>query len=617
MKQDKIRKIIALSIITISIILVFIIFSKKSRINVREESSLSEGQSELHLVQTDGKREIFELFAKKHYPDNMGRFHLSGDVRIKILGKAEGKDIIIKGDSGIYEKDMSFVTIHNSEVMIEDLKIKSRELIYTSEGNIKSFSPSKFEHKYGNGEVDNFVYDLNRKKLLAHNFRGDFKKEENFHASTDKITLSYNENSILMEGNSFIRGEDYYLKSEIIHSIFLEGKLIYIRGEGNSEIFYQGRREGKGIEEILGREGEKVLRCGRFEVERDGDLFLVKIINNCRLEFPSKIGGERGSMGAQFIKIVYEKGKGLKEGWGEGGFFFIDSDQRVEAKNVYGKSDKEFKEWEVLKAEGEVKFEGELNFECGNFSKNKSMIFLEKGRPSVRRKDEIVYADKIEYDSEKKIMKGNGNVKAFLGKQTFSSSIPFFRGEEKIFARGDSIYWDENEEIINIQGGSSLEQGEQLLKSESLFFSKKKGYFSTKKSTKFLFLTKDERISGSCESSEYSKEENFLILTGDARLNTKDYSIRGDLIKIGLDREGEIDFVEGKSGVKFLSKEVEGEGEKFYLDLKDKKVLFEGNPSVKEEGRGKMKGRKIFIDLNTKEIKIEGNVSEVEIKEKR
>lgn len=617
MKRDKIRKIIALSILIISIIVIFIIFSKKSKMNVREESSISEGQSELHLVQTDGKKEIFELFAKRHYPDKMGRFHLSGDVRIKILGKAEGKDIIIKGDSGIYERDMSLVIIHNSEVLIEDLRIKSKELIYTSEGSVKSFSPAKFEHKYGNGEADNFIYDLTKKTLVAHNFIGDFKKGENFHVSTDKITLFYNENSIFMEGNSSISGEDYNLKCEIINFIFSEGRLIYIRGEGNSEILYYGGKEDKGVAEILEREGEKVLRCERFEVERDGNLFLLKIIDNCKLEFPAKIRGERGSMGAHIIKIVYEKGKGLKEWWGDGGFFFIDSDQRVKAKNAYGKTEEEFKRWEILNAEGEVKFEGEVNFECENFSKNKSMIFLEKGRPLVKRKGEIVYADRIEYDTEKKIMKGNGNVKAYLGEQTFSSSVPFFRGAEKVFARGEQIYWDENEEIINIHGNSSIEQGEQFLKSDSLIFSRKKEYFSTKKNTRFLFLTKNERISGDCESSEYLKEENFLSLTGDARLNTNDYSIRGDFIKIGLDREGEVDFIEGKSGVKFSSKEVEGEGEKFYLDLKNKKVLFEGNSSIKEEKRGKMKGRKIFIDLERKEIKIEGQVSEVEIKEKR
>lgn len=616
MKQNKIRKVIAFSILIISIIVIFIIFSKKSKMNLREESSISEGQSEIHLVQTDGEKEIFELFAKRHYPDKTGRFHLSGDVIIKIFGKAEGKDIIIKGDSGIYEKDMSIVVIRNSEVLIEDLKIKSRELIYTSEGGIKSFFPAKFEHKYGNGEADNFIYDLNRKILLAHNFRGDFKKGESFHVSTDKLTLFYNENSIFMEGNSFISGEEYELKSEKIYSLFSGGRLIHIRGEGNSEIVYRSRKEGKGITEILGREGEKVLRCERFEVERDGNLFLVKVINNCKIEFPAKIRAERGSMGAQIIKVVYEKGKGLKEGWGEGGFFFIDSDQKMEAKNVYGKTDEEFKDWEILKAEEGVRFEGEVNFECENFSKNKSMIFLEKGRPVVRRKGEIVYADRIEYDSEKKILKGNGNVKAFLGQQTFSSSFPFFRSEEKVFARGEQILWDENEEIINIQGNSSIEQGEQFLKSDNLIFSRKKEHFSTKKNTRFLFLTKDERISAGCESSEYSKEENSLILTGNVRLETKDYSLRGDLIKIGLTREGEIDFIEGKSGGKFFSKEIEGEGEKFYLDLKNKKVLFEGNSSIKEEKRGKMKGKKIFIDLDTKEIKIEGQVSEVEIKEK-
>jgi lipopolysaccharide export system protein LptA len=617
MKQNKIRKIIALSILIISVFVILIIISKKSKMNVREEKSILEGQSELHLVQTDGKREIFELFAKRHYPDKMGRFHLSGDVRIKIFRKAEGKDIMIKGDSGIYEKDLSLATIHNSEVMIEDLKIKSRELIYTSEGNIKSYSPSKFEHIYGSGEVDDFIYDLSKKTLLAHNFKGDFQKEENFHVSADKITISYNENSIFMEGRSFIKGEEYELKSEKIYSVFSKGMLVYIRGEGNSEILYYGRKEGKGVSEILGREGEKVLRCEIFEVKREKDLFFVKIKGNCKIEFPAKNRGERGSMGSQLIKVFYEKGKGLKEGWGEGGFSFIDSGQRIQAKNVYGKTDEEFKMWEVLKAEGDVKFEGDVSFECGNFSKNKGMILLEKGRPSVRRNSETVYADRIEYNSEKKIMKGEGNVKAFLGKKILSSSVPFFKGEEKIFAKGGHILWDENEEIINIWGSASLEQGEQFLKGDNLIFSKKKGYFSTKKDTKFLFIAKDERISGNCDSTEYSQEENSLILTGDAILKTNDYSIKGNLIKIGLDKEGEVDFIEGRSGVKFSSKEIEGEGEKFYLNLKNKKAIFEGNPSIKEEKRGKMKGRKIFIDLDKKEIKVEGNVSEVEIKEKR
>ncbi len=615
MKRDKIRKLIALSILLTSFIVILILFSKKTKINVKEDTTLSEGQSELHLVQTDGKKEIFELYAKRHYPDKLGRFHLNGDIKIKIFGKAEGKDIVVKGDSGIYEKDMTFVAINNSEVSVEDLKIKSKELIYTLEGTIKSYSPSKFEHKYGNGEADNFIYDLNKKTITAHNFKGDFKKEENFNLSADKTTLSYNENSILMEGNCLIKSEKYDLKSEKVYFIFSEGKIVYFIGDGNPEIIYSGKEEGKGVAEILGREGNKVLRCERFEVKREENHFNIKVENRCKLEFPAKIKGEIGSLGAQLINIVYERGKGLKEAKAEGNFFFIDSDLRMEAKNTYGKPNEERKEWEIIKGEGEVKYQGNVSFECGNFSKNKNIILLERKRPSVKRNEEMVFADRIEYDSEKKIMKGTGNVRAFLGQKVFSASVPFFKNERKIFARGESIFWDENEEIINLKGNASLEQGEQFLKSQDLLFERKKESFSTNKQTQFLFLSKDETISGICNSAKYSKEKNLMVLSGNSKLSTKEYSIKGGLIKIGFDKEGELNFIEGESGVEFSSKEIEGEGDKFYLDLKNKKAIFDGNPSIKDEKRGKMRGRKILIDLETKEVKIEGNISEVEIKE--
>ncbi len=616
MKRNKIRKIIAFLIILLSFVLVTIILSKKSKIKEKEDAFLSEGQSELHLVQTDGKKEIFELDAKRHYPDRLGRFHLSGDVKIRIFGKADGKDIEIKGESGIYEKDLTLVTIHNSEVKIEDLKIKSRELIYNSEGSVKSYSLAKFENKYGKGEADGFIYDLNKKIIVANNFKGDFKKEENFSLSAEKITLSYNENSILMDGNSSIKGEGYQLKADTLYFLFSDGKITYAQGSGNSEIVYSKKGEGRGVAEILGREGEKVLKCEKFEVKRDGNLFMVKTENKCKLDFPAKIKGERGSIGAELFVIVYEKGKGVREAKGEGNFYFFDSDQMMEAKYIYGKTDEECKNWEIIKGEGDVRHKGDVSFECGIFSKNKNNFLLEKGRPFVKRGDDTVYADRIEYDSENKIMKGIGNVKASLGEKRFSSGFPFFKGEKKIFARGESITWKENEDIIELKGGASIEQGEQFIKSQNLHFEIKNELFSSNKNTQFLFITKDEKISGVCDSIEYSRENSSLILSGSSKVNTKNYSISGDSIKIQLDREGEPIFIEGKLKVKFSSKEIEGNGERLLLDLKNKKAVLEGYPSVKDEKRGKMRGRRIFINLETKEVRIEGNISEVEIKEK-
>lgn len=616
MKQDKIRKILGLFIVVLTICIIFIIFLRRSKINEKEENFLSEGQNELHLVQTDGKKEIFELYAERHYPDKLGRFHLK-DAKIKIFKKAEGKDIVIKGDRGIYEKDLSLITIHNSEVLIEDLKIKSKELIYTSEGAIKSYSPSKFEHHYGRGGMDNLYYDINKKTLTGQNFKGDFEKEGNFHASSDKIILSYNVNSVTMEGNVFIKGEEYDLKSERIYCIFSEGKIVYLSGNGDSEIIYYRKGEKESVPEIFRRDGEKVLKCQQFEIKREGNFFKIKVENNCKLEFPAENKGEKGVLEAQMANILYERGKGVKEVKAEGGFLFIDSGQKMEARNFYGKIDEDSKGWEVVKAEGKVKFEGDVSFECEIFTKNKNAILLEKGRPSVKRDDEMVISDKIEYNSEKKIMKGSGNVKAFLGEKSFSSATPFFKRGKKIFAKADFIYFDEEEGIINLQGNASIEQEEQFLKSQNLLFERKKESFSTNRETQFFFVTKDEKISGSCNSMEYSKEKSYLILYGDSKLNTKEYSIKGDSIKIGLDKEGDLKFIEGRVKVKFFSREIEGEGEKFYLDLKNKKAIFEGNPFIKDEKRGEMKGRKIFIDLDTKEIKIEGNISEVEIKEKR
>lgn len=616
MKRNKIKKIIALFIFVLSFTVVLIIFLRKPKTNGGEESFLSEGQMKLHLVQTDGEKEIFELYAERHFPDKLGRYHLSGNIKLKIFGKAEGKDILIRGDSGIYEKDLSFVTIKNSEVTIEDLNIKSGELVYTSEGNIKSYSLSKFEHKYGNGEADSFIYDLKSKRISASKFKGDIRKEGNFHGSTDKIVLSYPENSIFMEGNTFIEGKEFALKCEKLYMIFKDGKINYARGEGNSELTYYGKiEEGEGIAEILKREGEKTLKCQKFEVKREENLFMINLENNCQVYFPFKKGEGEGILRAQILNLIYQKGKGIREGKAEGDFYFIDSDLKMEAKNIWGKSDMEFKEWELVKAEGNVRFEGDVIFECGIFSKDKDIIILQKERPYIKRDGEIVYADKIEYDSGKKLMKGEGNVKAFLGERSFSADIPFFKKGKRILARSNYILWNEKDETINFKGNAILEQEEQFLKSEDLFVEKEKGTFATKKGTEFLFLTEKERISGKCDSMEYSKDKNILNLSGDSSINTDEYSIRGASIKIGIG-ERELNFIEGISKVKFKSKEIEGEGDKLFFDLKNKKAVLEGNSSVKDEKRGKMRGKKIFIDFDKNEIRIEGNISEAEVRER-
>jgi lipopolysaccharide export system protein LptA len=616
MRVDNIRKLIAIFILLSFGIITIIIVIRSNKTKGKDYVFFPEGQSELHLIQTDGKKEIFELYAKRHYPDRLGRYHLSGNVNIKIFGKADGRDILIKGESGIYEKDLSIVTIHNSEVRIEDLKIDSKEMVYTSEGFIKSYSPAKFEHKYGMGEVESFIYDLTKKTISALNFKGNFKREENFEVSTKKITFSYNENSVLMEGNSSIKGEKFYLNSQKLYIVFSEGKIILFNGIGNSEIIYYGKGEGKKIPEIFEREGEKVLKCDNFEVERDGDEFIARFESKIEIKFPAKKNGETGSGGADLAKIIYEKEKGVREIEAKGNVFFIDTDQKFKGEKVYAKRAEELEEWELIKAEGKVEFHGDVSFECGNFSKNKNIFSLQNERPYVMRDKEIIYADRIEYDSEKKVLRGDGNVKAFLEPKNLSSTLPFFENDKKIFVRTNSIFMDENENSINLKGISSLEQGKQFLKGQDLIFEGKKGIFSAKKGAEFLFVKEDDIISGKCGSMDYSKEKNFMVLSGNSSLNTKDYSIKGETIKLSLDSDGKLSSIEGRKNVKFISREIEGEGDGFSLDLKAKKAILDGNPSVKDQKRGKMRGRSIFINLESKEIKIEGNVSEVEIKEK-
>ncbi len=600
----------------LSLIAIVIIIQRRSRLEKRIEPLVSEGQSELRLIQTDGTKEIFELYAKKHFPEKNGRYRLSEGLKINIKRKAEGKDILIEGENCVYEKDLSSVTIQDCKVKIEDLSIKTKEIVYTSEGYIKSLYPTQFLFKNGKGEASSFVYDLNEKRLSASNFKGEFEKKETIHIEANKINFSYRENSGVMEGNCSIKSNEFYIESDRIDFAFSEDLLVYAKGSQNSKICFYGEREGKGVMEIIGRKGEKVLSCDFFEIKRNGDIFDGVALGNCKMEFPSKEPGEKGYLRAWSINFVYEKDKGLKEVYAEGRVYFQDYKVIMEANKIYGKTEEETKEWEILNAEGKVKFKDDLVFECEHFRKERNQILLEKGRPFVKRDEELIYADKILYDTEKKIMKGWGNVKAFLGKKTFSS-ILFFQEGKKVFAKGEVILWNEIEEKINLEGNASIEQGEQFLKSNNLNLDIKNNNFSAYKDVSFLFLTEDEKMFGSSEKLEYSKEKGVLHLQKNTKINTRDYSIKGATLNVYLDEDGDIEFIEGISHVEFISKDIEGRGDKFSLDLKNKNALFEENPILKDVKRGKITGRKISINLDTKEIKVEGNVSEVEIKEKK
>ncbi len=616
MKSKNIKKLLAFSILTLSLIAIVIIIQRRSRLEKRIEPLVSEGQSELRLVQTDGTKEIFELYAKKHFPEKNGRYRLSEGLKINIKRKAEGKDILIEGKNGIYEKDLNYVTIQDCRVKVEDLSITTKEIVYTSQGYIKSLYPTQFLFKNGKGEASSFVYDLNQKYISASNFKGEFEKKETIHIEADKINFSYKENSGVMEGNCSIKSNEFYIESDRIDFAFSEDLLVYAKGSQNSKIYFYGEREGEGVMEIIGRKGEKVLSCDVFEIKRNGDIFNGVALGNCEIEFPSKESGEKGYLRAGSINFVYEKEKGLKEVYAEGRVYFQDYKVIMEANKIYGKTEEKTKEWEIFNAEGKVKFRDDLILECEHFRKERNQVLLEKGRPFVKRDEEIIYADKILYDSEKKIMKGFGNVKAFLGKKTFSS-ILFFQEGKKVFATGEAILWNEIEGKVNLEGNASIEQGEQFLKSNNLNIDINNNNFSAYKDVSFLFLTEDEKMFGSAEKLEYSKEKGVLLLQKNTKINARDYSIKGATLNVYLDKDGNIEFIEGFSRVEFISKDIEGRGDKFSFDLKNKNALFEENPILKDVKRGKITGRKISINLDTKEIKVEGNVSEVEIKEKK
>ncbi|MGQ9617407.1 MAG: LptA/OstA family protein [Candidatus Aminicenantia bacterium] len=588
---------------------------QRNKLIKKEDSLLSEGQRELHLVQTDGVKEMFELYAREHFPDSQGRFHLSGDVKITIKGKAEGRDIIVKGESGIYEKDLRFVAIREAEVLIEDIDVKSKEIIYTSDGNIKSYLLTNFNFKNGSGSAEGFVYDLGKKSISASNFKGDFKKDFPIHVEGSRFFYSYPDNSGQIEGNCIIKGEEFYGEGEKIYFAFSEGNLIHLKGEGNVKIFYYGTKGGKGFISIMGREGEKVFSADFVEVKRTGNFFYCVAENNCKLVFPSKNKKENGILKSRSINFIYKFDKGVKEANARV-FYFKDYDEEFQAEEGYGKMDEEYEEWEIINAKGNVKFQGNINFECAQFSKNRNLVIFEGNRPYVRKGEEIIYANRIEYNLEKEEVKGMGNVKAFFGRGKLSSKVPFFKEGEKIFAYADSIYLNEKEDEIILEGGARIEQGAQFLRGRKINL-KKNGYLIADKNVEFLFSNEEENISGVSDSMLYLEESKEIRLSKRVKIETKKYSIKGEFLKIGLDEDERLNFIEGINGVKFNSKEMEGTGEKLNFDYRSKKVTLEGNPSIKDEKKGIMRGRRIFIDLEKEEIKVEGEVSEVELKEKK
>ncbi len=621
MRRMTLARVVRIAITVVFLIVLtaiagYFLTRSRSRLQVASDAEKIDDQKiekreKVEHVETEGTKEKFNLRADRFYASEDGQNHLEGHVEIVFPKKREGKDVILRGDEVVFDKDKTYFHISGqARVEYKDLVVESTLLHYSDKEEIFwTRSGGNFSSQRLNGSALKMDYALKEEKIRLSEkvelwLKPRLSTSLPFIVKGNELTYSRaNKRGSMESGVSLFHGESQAsadaLEFELtadeddIRTLDLSGNvkanLVKEQGEEmsseNQPSFYtQSIRREVEADTIKLRAFPNV--SAAEEIEAQG---------RCSFKFILSSGGFTHIL-ADTIKLVFDEKERLKEFHALRNARMIDQGEGAEEqRTITGEILTIKDQMDVLHVKGKGPFEAVIQ-------SAESDIFAEEFTAFLNTND---------FEARK-------GVKAVLKpKKGEERRISIFSKEQPVFFRGREMrYFDEQKRFL-FQGDIKAWQEKKMVFADEIDLDRETGKTLCTGSVKSVLPyeaeegKEEKRVEISSRRMAYKPEDNVIVYEEGSSLKTKDFDLSAQSVFVHLKPEGEdIDRIVAKGKILLHQNSMKGKGEEAIYSPKDESIALLGNPFLADKEMGITRGDKLTFYIADGRILVENRGKE-------
>ncbi len=563
-----------------------------------------------------------EIRGDRNYLGKDGRYHLEGKVEIVDRGRKGGRDLRIRADRALYDKDWTKADF------IGNVTIESRGLRISA---------------------DKFIYD--KSKDLFRSARGAKMQSERFTGKAQALSYSLTDETVDLEGNLVF---DLKPRADGEEPMSIKSRRL---------LFNYPRRRGRFEGEVKYKRGSSRGQADVIEIQlfsENDELQVLWLMGGVKahireetsagggppprpkaaapeagLRQPFVFGHERQDMDAdQLLLVFYEENASVNvvRSRGQASFLMASSQGdktrvRGDALNAYFRKDGTLGEMSVrgragIEGKGEpgrsdTILEGDAIYFEGSTRILKS--FGSPGRQShLDFQGRSVNADWIVFFTQNNNTNASGKVTMVQdAKPAGEAASGFFDSQKPLSARAGFMGSNPAEHKLVLRENINLWQGQQVLEAKEVVVRDDTQALEATGGVTFSFVQApkpgkpEERVQLSGERMKYDPESRRVTFTGKGRLQVRDIDLSAPTLTVVPGAEpGKAERILASDGVKVLQGQREATGEEADYDTAGETIALTGRPVLNDKEKGIVRGDKLTFRMADGNIHVENKDQE-------
>ncbi len=571
---------------------------KKANISLSDEE-LKEQKVELRedvlYLEDEKGRPVLESKAGRQYLGEDGFYHLEGDVLIRFLKRAEGEDVVFKGDEILHDREGSrFVLKGNAVIEFKDLLIESSYLEYKSNEHVMTTDKGvSFISDRIKGSGQNMIcWEREKQVKIRDNVHLELIQDEEgskvIHVSGDELFYTQKWGNGSMEGHVKVKAGRNSISTELME-FYLPPDKDFLRS-----INLKGNVKGDLFLESSSKDGPKVQ-----EYRAEADRVFVRFFKY--LDIPQRIAA-RGNCLIDAVKA-------------DMGFHRIRSGRFAIGFTKDGEINEFSGAENVIVEENEGDDERLIKgsqFSVDSQEETLTVFGRKAQRAEISSGEYEISADEISSGLDGSGLEAKGNITGvFLPSESGEMSIGIFSSSQLVFISSDTMRYLNEQDRFIFKGKVKLWQEQEMLNTEELIIRKDDGELAALKGVQTVFVFEnsegeEKSIKITSNVMEFNPEENKISYMQECSLETEQILLNAESISILMkEDEKELDVITARDSVTVKTGVYEARGEEAVYTLEDEKMVLTGNPVLIEENGGRTNGDKLTFIMTDDRIIVE------------
>ena len=561
-------------------------------------------KEDVEYLGTRENEKINWIKADKNYLGEDDLIHLEGNVQVVFFKKIEGKDVSLRGDEVVYDKEMNnFFASGHAEADYEDVVIESDLLHYDNKQEIFwTNNGIGFTSKKLDGSAKKMIYSMKEKKIeLEENIALQIKPklERSIPIVLEGKRLEYTrvDKKGKVEGEvKLFRGEsqasadivEFELNpdEDFVRTLILRDK---VKGcfipDKNIDVSSQNGRP------VLARSTKREFEAGEIELRAFPDLAVIQDIEakeNCLFKFIEDSGAFTQIM-ADRVNYTFDREGELERFQAIKNARMIDQGEKAEERHLISA--------ETFLIEG-----------------NTDLLQV-KGKPpleaTISSSSSDVFAEKFNFFLDKKDLEIKNGVTAILKPKEGEKNLGIFSKERPVFIRAKEMRYSGEQERFLFSGGIKAWQEKKVLLAGKVDLYEQTRKMNCSGNVKCVLPHKNKEgkeqiIEISSKKMLYDPEKNIVLFQEEGVLKAQDFDFEAQLISVYLEENGEdMKKAVAQGQVTTRQTSVEGKGKEAVYDPKEESIVLSGKPILVDEKMGVTEADKLTFHLADSKILIE------------